>query len=183
VGYDWTRKGGPDLVEAFQLVLESVPNARLTVVGAQPDLRIPNCEVIGPGRSDDLDQYYQRASVFCMPTYREPFGIAFIEAMAARLPIVATRVGAIPDFVEEGRNGWLVEPGDIPGIADALISLLKNPGMAAEFGEHSYRIVQQRYTWDTVGKRLQECICGALNGNERGLLPAGDFTSANSIRK
>lgn len=165
VGYDWKRKGGPDLVEAFQLVLESFPNARLTIVGAQPDLNIPNCEVIGPGRAADLDGYYQRASVFCMPTYREPFGIAFIEAMAARLPIVATRVGAIPDFVEEGRNGWLLEPGDIQGIADALMSLLQNPGMAGEFGENSYRIVQQRYTWDTVGKRLQECICGALDGS------------------
>jgi glycosyltransferase involved in cell wall biosynthesis len=183
VGYDWKRKGGPDLVEAFRLVLESVPSAHLTIVGAQPNLRISNCDVIGSGQPDDLDRYYQRASVFCMPTYREPFGIAFIEAMAARLPIVATRVGAIPDFVEEGRNGWLVEPGDIHGIAEALTSLLKNPAMAREFGEKSYQIMRERYSWDIVGKRLQEHICPVLNGNQRGRSAGGELFNAHSACK
>lgn len=163
IGFDWQRKGGADLVEAFKLVLEKCPNAHLTIVGAKPDLHIPNCTVIGRGEPEDLDRYYQRASVFCMPTYREPFGIVFIEAMAAHLPIVATRVGAIPDFVEEGRNGWLVEPGNVKGIADALIKLLTDPSMSRKFGERSYQIIQERYSWEAVGKRFQEDICNSLN--------------------
>lgn len=163
IGFDWKRKGGDDLVAAFKLVLEKFPKARLTIVGARPDLQIPNCEVIGPGQPDDLNQYYQRASVFCMPTYREPFGIVFIEAMAAHLPVVATRIGAIPDFVEEGGNGLLVEPGDVQGIANALIKLLDNPSMARRFGERSFQIIQERYSWDAVGKKLQEQICETLH--------------------
>ena len=163
IGFDWKRKGGADLVEAFKRVLEACPEAHLTIVGAKPDLQIPNCEVVGAGKPEDLEQYYQRASVFCMPTYREPFGIVFIEAMAAHLPIVATNVGAIPDFVEIGRNGLLVEPGDIAGIANALLKLLKNAELARSFGERSYQIVLERYSWEAVGEKLQGYICHALH--------------------
>lgn len=164
VGFDWIRKGGPDLVEAFRLVLEKCPNARLTIVGAKPNLSIPNCEVMGARRSEELDIYYQNASVFCLPTHLEPFGIAFLEAMKARLPIVATRVGAIPDFVEEGENGWLVEPGDITGLADALLHLLMNPGTARRFGQRSYEIIEERYSWEAVGERFRKHISEALVG-------------------
>lgn len=166
VGFDWLRKGGPDLVEAFKIVQQKIPDARLTVVGANPQLNIPNCEVIGPGRPEELDQYYQRASVFCLPTYREPFGIVFLEAMKARLPIVATRVGAIPDFVEEGGNGWLVEPGDITGLANALIRLLQNPHTARKLGERSHQIIEERYTWEAVGNRLRQEISEVLAREE-----------------
>jgi hypothetical protein len=162
VGLDWNRKGGPDLVEAFKLVREKIPQARLTIVGANPDLQTSGCEVVGKVPAEALDQYYQEASLFCLPTYREPFGVVFIEAMAARLPIVATRVGAIPDFVEEGRNGFLVKPGDIQGLATALLSLLKNPALCRSFGEHSFKLTQSRYSWRVVGQKLKRNILEAL---------------------
>jgi glycosyltransferase involved in cell wall biosynthesis len=158
VGLDWKRKGGPDLVQAFQLVLEKCPDAQLTIVGAETPLQIPNCEVIGKVPPDELDAYYQRASIFCLPTYQEPFGIVFIEAMTARLPIVATRVGAIPDFVEEGKNGWLVEPGDIQGLTDALIKLLQDPHLCRSFGEASFQLTQDRYSWKAVGEKFRQNI-------------------------
>lgn len=162
VGLDWKRKGGPDLVKAFDLVRENCPEARLTIVGARPDLNIPNCEVIGKVASEELNHYYQQASVFCLPTTLEPFGIVFIEAMTAHLPIVATRVGAIPDFVEDGKNGWLVEPGDVKAIAKALLTLLKDPAMCRSFGEHSYRLTNERYSWKAVGEKFRENIMTVL---------------------
>lgn len=162
VGLDWKRKGGPDLVKAFDLVRENCPEARLTIVGARPEIHIPNCQVIGQVKPEELDQYYQQASVFCLPTYLEPFGIVFIEAMTAHLPIVATRVGAIPDFVEEGKNGWLVEPGDVKAIASALLRLLKDPAMCRAFGEHSYRLTKERYSWRAVGEKFREDILNVL---------------------
>jgi glycosyltransferase involved in cell wall biosynthesis len=165
VGLDWQRKGGPDLVAAFQRVREKCPEAHLTIVGATPELHIPNCEVIGQVKPEELDAYYQRASVFCLPTHLEPFGIVFIEAMTAHLPIVATRLGAIPDFVEEGRNGWLVEPGDVQGIADALLRLLQNPQTCRMFGEHSFRLTKDRYSWKTVGERFRQNITGKLTAS------------------
>jgi glycosyltransferase involved in cell wall biosynthesis len=162
VGLDWKRKGGPDLVEAFKRLREKVPNARLTIVGAQPDLQIQNCEVIGKVPPDQLDAYYQRASVFCLPTYLEPFGIVFIEAMTAHLPLVATRVGAIPDFVEEGKNGYMVEPGNVQDLTEALLKLLQNPQISRSFGEASYRLTQDRYSWVAVGEKFRLNILEVL---------------------
>jgi len=162
VGLDWKRKGGPDLVEAFKLVLHKHPNAHLTIVGAKPELQIPNCTVIGPLPADKLNQYYQWASVFCLPTYQEPFGIVFIEAMTARLPIVATRVGAIPELVQDGNNGRLVEPGDIQGLASALSELLDDPEMSHLFGERSYQLTRERYSWQAVGRQFHQNILSAL---------------------
>jgi glycosyltransferase involved in cell wall biosynthesis len=169
VGLDWKRKGGPDLVEAFKRVHQKCPKARLTIVGAAPELHIPNCEVVGKVSPGELDQFYQRASVFCLPTYLEPFGIAFIEAMTARLPIVATRVGAIPDFVEDGKNGWLVEPGDIQSLAEALLNLLQNPQLCRTFGENSFQLTQNRYSWKAVGEKFKENILSELNGRQPSL--------------
>jgi glycosyltransferase involved in cell wall biosynthesis len=162
VGIDWKRKGGPDLVEAFRLILEKHPDAHLTIVGAKPELQIPNCTVAGPLPADQLDQYYQTASIFCLPTYQEPFGIVFIEAMTARLPIVATRVGAIPEIVQDGLNGWLVEPGDIQGLAQALGQLLDDPEKARLFGERSFQLTRERYSWLAVGRRFRQNILDAL---------------------
>ena len=162
VGLDWERKGGPDLVEAFKLILQKYPNAHLTIVGAKPELQLQNCEVIGPVKADQLDGYYQKASVFCLPTYVEPFGIVFIEAMTARLPIVATRVGAIPDFIQDGQNGWLVEPGDVQGLTEALSKLLDNAELSRLFGERNYQLTRERYSWEAVGKQFHQNILEAL---------------------
>jgi len=162
VGLDWERKGGSDLVEAFKLVLHKHPNAHLTIVGAKPELQISNCIVLGPQPADKLNQYYQMASVFCLPTYQEPFGIVFIEAMTARLPIVATRVGAIPEIVQDGNNGRLVEPGDIQSLANALSELLDDPELSRRFGEHSYQLTRERYSWQAVGRQFHQSILRSL---------------------
>jgi glycosyltransferase involved in cell wall biosynthesis len=163
VGLDWQRKGGPTLVKAFQLVRETYPDARLLVVGARPDLHIQNCEIVGPVKPQELDHYYQQASVFCLPTHLEPFGMVFIEAMTAHLPIVATRIGAIPDFVQEGKNGFLVSPDDIQGLADALLRLLQNPKMCRAFGEHSFQLTQDRYSWSAAGEIFRQNIMNVLS--------------------
>ena len=163
VGLDWQRKGGTDLVEAFQQIRGRCPKARLTIVGARPEIDIPNCEVVGPVKPEKLDSYYQQASVFCLPTYLEPFGIVFIEAMTANLPIVATRLGAIPDFVEEGKNGLLVEPGDVQGLSEALLKLLENPQLCRSFGEHGHKLTKERYSWSAVGEKFRQNILDVLS--------------------
>jgi glycosyltransferase involved in cell wall biosynthesis len=162
IGFDWERKGGPDLIRAFEIVLQKCPDTRLTIVGAKPNIQLSNCEIVGPVPPEKLNQYYQRASIFCLPTHLEPFGVVLIEAMTARLPIVATRVGAIPDFVEDGMNGWLVEPGDIQGIADALIKLIENPDMSRRFGENGHKIAREMYSWQTVGRKFRANILNVL---------------------
>jgi glycosyltransferase involved in cell wall biosynthesis len=158
VGIDWNRKGGPDLLEAFAIVQSSHPAARLTIVGAAPEVVTPHCTVVGKVPDGALHPYYEAASVFCLPTKVEPFGVAFLEAMQAGLPIVGTTVGAIPDFVKEGVNGHLVEPGDVAALAEALGDLLDHPDVCREMGARNRALVGERYTWPAVAAAMRVAI-------------------------
>jgi len=163
VGMDWERKGGPELVEAFKSVLKVHPDAKLTIVGCSPRLDVPNCNIVGRVPLEEINRYYQGTSVFCLPTKLEPFGIAFIEALTHKLPVVATDIAAIPDFILYGENGYLVSPGDVEQLARALIDLVGNPRKCQAFGEKGYRIAMERYTWEKVGARIKESIASVVD--------------------
>jgi glycosyltransferase involved in cell wall biosynthesis len=154
-GIDWTRKGGPVLLEAFRRVLERHPDARLRIVGCTPGTGdIPNCDVVGRVPLAEMPRHFAEAGIFCLPTEREPFGIVFVEAMWHGLPVVATRVGAVPDMVTQGVNGALVAPGDVEGLAQRLCDILDDPGLAARYGRESRAIARDRYDWDQVAVRM-----------------------------
>jgi len=158
VGVAWERKGGPDLLKAFELVLRDHPDAHLTIVGCSPKVALPNVSVVGKIPLDEVAEYYQKATVFCLPTHLEPFGVVFIEAMSFGLPVVAPNLGAIPDFIEDGRNGYLYKPGNTQEIADALIRLLDDPALCRKFGEAGYLLVKERYTWQKVCQKMKDHI-------------------------
>lgn len=155
VGHDWERKGGPELLEAFQAVQQVYPDAHLTVAGCRPRIELPNCTVLGRVSLNDLLQHYARASLFCLPTKLEPFGIAFLEAMMCHLPIVATAIAAVPDMVVEGENGMLVPPGDSQALGRALIDMLSDPERLEKYGAAGYRRATENYTWTRVGERIR----------------------------
>ncbi len=142
----WEPKGGPELAAAFERLLATHPRAELTIVGCSPALDLPNCEVVGPVPVGLVGAYYDRASVFCLPTRREAYGIAFLEALAHGLPVVATRVGALPELVSEGETGYLVEVGDVDALTSRLTALLDDPEACRRFGLAARRIGAS-YTW------------------------------------
>jgi glycosyltransferase involved in cell wall biosynthesis len=158
VGIDWERKGGPELIAAFREVLRSHPRAQLVIAGAAVTPDVPNCTVLGRISAAELARHYQQASIFCLPTKREPFGIAFVEALQHRLPVVATRVGAVPDMVSEDVNGYLVAPGEIAPLTERLNRLLADPQLCRTMGERSYEQARDRYDWRRVGARIRARI-------------------------
>ena len=158
VGLDWERKGGPELLKAFQRVLAVYPEAQLTIVGCAPKIDLPNCTVVGRVPLADVARYYAGATAFCLPSRSEPFGIAFVEALANRLPIVATNIGAIPDFVVPGENGYLVEPYEVEVLASRLAELIGHPDKCRAFGHKGYALACDRYTWSQTGARIRENI-------------------------
>lgn len=166
VGVDWERKGGPDLLAAFQRVRAARPDARLVIVGCAPPVTLSGITVVGRVPLDAMERYYRETSVFCLPTRREPFGIAFIEAMLRKLPVVGTTVGGVPDFIIPGETGCLVPPGDGAALTDALLHLLDDPARCRAYGESGYRLASARYTWDQVGLRLRAEIDRALEGGK-----------------
>ena len=165
VGLDWKRKGGPDLISAFKSIYQKHPGAVLRIVGNQINNDHPGIQSFGRLSVEALNQYYQEASIFAMPSYNEPFGIVFVEAMAYALPIVATQIGAISDMVHQGKNGFLVEPGDVNSLAQALDELLQSEEKRRDFGRQSWKLSQERYNWQAVGKLLRNTILKNLGGN------------------
>ncbi len=158
VGVDWERKGGPELVRAFEALHEQHPEATLTVVGCSPALSHPAIRVLGRVPVDRVHEHYAEATVFCMPTRREPFGVVFVEALHHGLPIVATNLGALPDLVRVGHNGYLVDPGDTAGMAAALAALGSDAGLRRRMGQASLEHARRHYTWESVTAVMADTI-------------------------
>jgi len=162
VGVDWERKGGPILEKAFKKVLQKHPDSSLTIVGCSPKLELENCTVVGNLPLQEVLSYYEKADIFCLPTLREPFGIVFIEAMAYELPIVATDIGVIPDFIINGKNGYRVKPEDFELLAEKLIELLDSPEKCEAFGKYGAHHIASEYRWEKVGKKIYDSIENSL---------------------
>jgi glycosyltransferase involved in cell wall biosynthesis len=155
IGNDFERKGGATLLEAFRLVRAQLPHAHLQIVGAVEPTAEPGVTVFG--RINDRDRIadlYSRASVFCLPSFFDPYPLVLMEAMAYGLPCVSTTVGAIGEEVVDGETGLLVSPGDAGALAGALKRLLTNPAEAARFGLAGRRRVEQELNWDRVVGRM-----------------------------
>jgi glycosyltransferase involved in cell wall biosynthesis len=150
VGREWERKGGPDLIKAFKLVLKSHPDATLTIVGCSPGVDVPNCNVLGNVPLSKVAECYDKASVFCLPSRLEPSSIALTEASAWGLPVISTDIGGTPERVVHGKTGYLVQPGDIEQLTKALINLLSQPQQCRALGQAQLQLTNTVFTWDKV---------------------------------
>ncbi len=162
VGLDAERKGLPVLLRAFERVLGEFPDARLQVAGASGASGggvIYHGVVKGPA----LRSLFYGAQVFALPSFREPFGIVFLEAMWAKAACVGTTLGAMSEFIEDGRTGYLVEPGDAETLGDRLLELFGDPGRLKDMAERGYRIARKRYGWERAASVISRCLLeGAL---------------------
>jgi glycosyltransferase involved in cell wall biosynthesis len=174
VARQYPRKHVADLLRAFAALRPRAPDARLAIVGDGPEhqpLRAlaaqlglgPEVRFLGGIPDDDeVVAWYRRSAIFCLPSVQEGFGIVFLEAMAAGLPIVATTAAAVPEVVPHGRAGTLVSPGDVPALAAALAELLVGPEMRAAYGAFGQRHVIQ-YDWDNVATIFLDAVADHLH--------------------
>ncbi|WP_448204600.1 glycosyltransferase family 4 protein [Azospirillum sp. sgz302134] len=162
VGLEWERKGGPELLEAFRRLQPRFPQAKLVIVGSSPPVDLPNCEVVGRVPLEEVQRYYQRAGIFCLPTRIEPFGVVYLEAMSHGLPIVAPDIGALPDIVEDGVTGLLTPPGDVDALTRTLACLLDDAALAQSFGDAGRQRVLSEFTWEAVGRRIKSAVLDAM---------------------
>jgi len=160
VGKDFARKGGPVLLEAFRAVRREVPEARLTLIGPRLDDVPEGVRCLGvvpkntPEGLDRLLAAYAEASVFVLPSLYEPFGIAFAEAMAHKVPCIGADNCAMPEIVVDGETGFLVPVSDAGALAHRMLDLLKDPAACRAMGEAGYRRYREHYTWDRVVARM-----------------------------
>ncbi|MDH4100946.1 MAG: glycosyltransferase [Nitrospirota bacterium] len=138
------QKGLPVLLQAFKGVLDTVPEARLLVVGEGEELeplktmaREMGIEqrVLFPGLRRDIPAILARTEVFVLPSLWEGMPNAVLEAMATGRPVVATRVGGVSELMVEGETGVIVPPSDAPALQQAILAMLSNPEQARLMGE------------------------------------------------
>jgi spore coat protein SA len=111
----------------------------------------------------DLAEKFRSASIFCCPsTFNEPFGMVNVEAMACGLPVVATRVGGIPEVFREG-GALLVPPRDSAKLAQALRSLLDNPALRRDLAQEGLASFQRNFRWQSVRSQYQRSLSALGN--------------------
>jgi alpha-maltose-1-phosphate synthase len=158
VGSDWRRKGGDVLIDAFRRVRSEHPDARLQIVGTEEPAAEDGVEVLGFVRDRDrLADLYARASVFCLPSRFEPYGLVAVEAMANELPCVVTP-GALAEVVLDGETGIVVPHEDPVALAGALSRLLDDPPYARRLGVNGRSRVEEHLTWDAVVERMTPAL-------------------------
>jgi glycosyltransferase involved in cell wall biosynthesis len=117
------------------------------------------------------------ADLLVLPSIYEEFGTVLVEALHARLPVVASRVGGIPEIIEDGVNGLLVEPGDPAALAAAIDTVLGDHGLAARFSANAaqraaaYRLDRVGAEMETLYRRLTEPRNGRRAGPAAGTTP------------
>jgi glycosyltransferase involved in cell wall biosynthesis len=148
------EKGHPTLLEAWPAVLRSVPDAYLLVIGEgsrreelealSRRLRIAH-RVVFTGRRDDVPAVTAALDVSVLPSYREAQGLSILEAMALARPVVASSVGGIPEMIEDGVTGLLVEPHDTDGLSRAISRLLVDHPYVDMLARQGHDLVHDRF--------------------------------------
>jgi phosphatidylinositol alpha-1,6-mannosyltransferase len=175
------RKGVKQFIQdALGQIVMKIPNVCLVIVGDNPTESLTQREdtigeieavieatclrnhvrLLGGLSDDDKIGLYQACSVVVLPALNsqndvEGFGIVLMEAAAAGKPVVATRVGGIPDAVEDGKTGFLIEPGDYERLSDAIILLLADGSTERTMGEAARRRAVSKFSWQKIAAQYE----------------------------
>jgi glycosyltransferase involved in cell wall biosynthesis len=178
VGYLAKAKGVFDLLEAVPEVVKQFPDIRFKLMGPKLDTDrnityvdnpVSNeavlhslisrdeigahIELLGTQWGEEKIRTFQNADIFVLPSYSEAFPTVVLEAMAAGLPVVATPVGVLPEVFDE-RNVLFVDPGDVEGLAKAIVTLASDEALRQRMGRLNREMVERRFNPDTYANQL-----------------------------
>jgi glycosyltransferase involved in cell wall biosynthesis len=114
--------------------------------------------------TDELVRLYNSAEIVVSPSLYEGFGLPAAEAMACGTPVIATTAGAFPEFIDDGRTGVLVPPGDAAALAAAIKSLMSDPERRARMGAAASEHIRTNFTWAQTAKRTVDLYREVLGG-------------------
>lgn len=167
------------LVRAFALVLEQIPQCRLMIVGREEIgregvmteiLKLADTLSIGEkilftGERSDVPELLNLMDVFALSSLSEGTSMAILEASAAEIPVVATRVGGNPKIVEDGRTGFLVPPKSPEVLAEKLLKVLEDPNLAKEMGQAGRKTVKGQFSIQTMASKYHKLYSSFLGNN------------------
>lgn len=177
VGRISPQKGLLYAIRALSLIKGRFPRLQLLAVGATSDAtwlshlqRVAESEGVADrvhflGARSDIPALLRACDLFVFPSLHEGLGIALIEAMAAGCACVASATGPIPEVVRHSKNGWLVPPGDAESLAEAICTLLPDPGRRQALGEQAAAETRERFEPGRAAARLAEIYESVLRRN------------------
>jgi glycosyltransferase involved in cell wall biosynthesis len=116
----------------------------------------------GSLEQDAVRALYRASDVFCLPSFAEGVPVVLMEAMAARLPVVTTRIAGIPELVGDGRDGLLVAPGRADRLCEALVALAEDAQLRHDLGEHAREKVVRGFNLRRIGPQLRDLFAEHL---------------------
>jgi glycosyltransferase involved in cell wall biosynthesis len=161
----WEGKGHGVLIEAFKLLKEKNTDAKLVIVGEghlydelfrMVDTNGLRESVLFTGFQMDVSEIIATFDVAVLPSFFEGMGRVILEAMAMERPVVASRVGGIPDLIEQDVNGLLVRPGDVKELADALEKLLNDKRLARKMGREGRKRIKEQFSAHVMVQSIEK---------------------------
>ncbi len=160
------KNGVGDIIDALKYLPE---NVSLKILGIGPlendlKLKIKNCklegrvEMLGFVEQSQIPIYLHNADIFIRPSLSEGMGNSFIEAMAAGLPVIATPVGGIVDFLKDGETGLFCRVKDPESIAEQVKKLIDNPELKTKLITNASRMVKEKYDWDLIADQMKKRV-------------------------
>ncbi len=165
-------KGVAYLIEAMKTIVNKNPKARLLLVGDGGERQnLQNLvkkldltkyvDFIGKVGNEKVLEYMATSDVLVLPSLSEGFPVTMLEAMACGLPIVATKIGGIPEIVKNGENGFLVEPQNTREISEKILAFLENDELRGRISQNNVRDVK-KYSWKAVVEELEKVYLEAF---------------------
>lgn len=159
IGSLGTRKGVHDALRAVPLIKAEMPEMEFVFggkveLGHEKEMIEELCRkateehgVQFPGliTGDTKLHYFKTASIFILPSYNENLPVSILEAMAMGLPVVSTPIAGVPEMMQDGINGFLIEPGDHEALADRIIKLMQDDDLRREIGERNVKNIQKNF--------------------------------------
>jgi glycosyltransferase involved in cell wall biosynthesis len=173
------EKGVGDLIKAAPFILEGHPRTRLILIGQGPllgeltelcsRLDLEGAVELRPAvPRQELALWYNAADLVCLPSLREGRPNTLLEALACGRPILATAVGGVPEIIENGRTGRLVEPGHPQALGRAAAELLNRPEALAQMGRAGPKALEEMgLTWAEAAKKVREVYTQVLERREK----------------
>lgn len=159
-------KGSYDLLDACAPLLAEFPGLTLALGGdgeleqvaarAKQLGMAQQVQLLGWIGPEQKARALQQASLYVLPSYHEGMPMSLLEAMAAGLPVISTRVGGIPELVSDGVDGILLEPGDIAALRDALRQLLQDPQRAGQMGRAGRHKIEATFATSVVLPQIEQ---------------------------